>query len=101
MRWRHIGSLGFLAATVAVGLAGPGDAPTPMGPLPLVAVALAADAAQAGKSASSSYTAPKTPWGHPDLQGVWNNSTNTPLERMTADEQERGRVAQQPVRQAT
>jgi hypothetical protein len=64
-------------------------------------VVLAADAAQAQKSASGSYTAPKTPWGHPDLQGVWNNSTNTPLERMTADEQERGRIAQRPVREAT
>jgi hypothetical protein len=25
--------------------------------------------------------APRTPWGHPDLQGIWNNSTTTPLER--------------------
>ena len=25
--------------------------------------------------------APRTPWGHPDLQGVWTNSTTTPLER--------------------
>jgi hypothetical protein len=24
---------------------------------------------------------PRTPWGDPDLQGVWNNSTTTPLER--------------------
>jgi hypothetical protein len=24
---------------------------------------------------------PRTPWGHPDLQGVWTNSTITPLER--------------------
>ena len=24
---------------------------------------------------------PRTPWGHPDLQGLWNNSTLTPLER--------------------
>jgi hypothetical protein len=24
---------------------------------------------------------PRTPWGHPDLQGVWNNGTTTPLER--------------------
>lgn len=23
----------------------------------------------------------KTAWGHPDLQGIWNNSTTTPLER--------------------
>ena len=24
---------------------------------------------------------PRTPWGHPDLQGVWSNATTTPLER--------------------
>ena len=23
----------------------------------------------------------RTPWGHPDLQGVWTNATDTPLER--------------------
>ena len=22
---------------------------------------------------------PRTPWGTPDLQGLWNNSTTTPL----------------------
>ena len=27
------------------------------------------------------YTAPKTPWGDPDLQGVWNDATSTPLQR--------------------
>ena len=26
-------------------------------------------------------TAPRTPWGHPDLQGVWNNGTITPMQR--------------------
>ncbi len=26
-------------------------------------------------------SAPKTPWGDPDLQGVWNFGTLTPLER--------------------
>ena len=26
-------------------------------------------------------TPPRTPWGHPDLQGVWNFTLNTPLER--------------------
>ena len=25
-----------------------------------------------------------TPWGHPDLQGIWTNSTITPLERPAA-----------------
>lgn len=44
---------------------------------------------------------PKTPWGHPDLRGVWNNSTNTPLEHLTEAEQERGRLAQQAVIEAT
>src|SRR4249919_2924331 len=32
--------------------------------------------------ASAQAPAPlKTPWGHPDLQGLWTNSTITPLER--------------------
>ena len=26
---------------------------------------------------------PRTPWGAPDLQGVWTGSTLTPLERPT------------------
>ena len=34
-------------------------------------------------AAQSTNTAapPRTPWGHPDLQGVWDFSTITPLER--------------------
>ena len=44
---------------------------------------------------------PRTPWGHTDLQGVWNNSTSTPLERMTAEERERARLAQEAVRRTT
>ena len=27
------------------------------------------------------YDAPRTPWGHPDLQGVWDRRTITPLQR--------------------
>ena len=27
------------------------------------------------------WTPPLTPWGEPDLQGIWNNATSTPLER--------------------
>jgi len=30
------------------------------------------------------WTAPRTPDGHPDLQGVWTNNTTTPLERPKA-----------------
>jgi hypothetical protein len=44
----------LLTASVSVGAQSPGDSPPP---------------------------APRTPWGHPDLQGRWTNSTLTPLER--------------------
>ena len=30
------------------------------------------------------YAVPKTPWGDPDLQGVWNNNTIVPLQRPEA-----------------
>ena len=35
----------------------------------------------AGQRAAGSWSAPKTPWGHADLQGTWNAATLTPLER--------------------
>jgi hypothetical protein len=39
--------------------------------------------AQAPKAAGTAkkWTPPHTPWGDPDLQGIWNNATITPLER--------------------
>lgn len=40
----------------------------------LSAIVLAAQATQ-------TYTPPKTPWGEPDLQGIWSGETLTPLER--------------------
>ena len=27
------------------------------------------------------WSTPRTPWGHPDLQGTWSNTTTTPMER--------------------
>ena len=53
---------------------------------------------------------PRTPWGHPDLQGIWSNTTTTPLQRpedltgrttLTAEERaerdaERARNADRP-----
>ena len=44
---------------------------------------------------------PRTPWGDPDLQGLWNNSTSTPLERLTDEEQAQSRRAQRAVIEAT
>ncbi|MCY3842004.1 MAG: hypothetical protein OXH69_00530 [Acidobacteria bacterium] len=32
-------------------------------------------------AAQETASTPRTPWGHPDLQGAWTNTTTTPLER--------------------
>jgi hypothetical protein len=34
---------------------------------------------QGGQAAN--WTAPKTAWGHPDLQGIWDSRTGVPMER--------------------
>jgi hypothetical protein len=44
-------------------------------------VAVLAATANAQTATSSSGSAPRTPWGDPDLQGMWTNATATPLER--------------------
>src|SRR5438105_4112733 len=41
-----------------------------------IALVLVIDAA-----AQTNYKVPRTPDGHPDFQGFWNNTTYTPLER--------------------
>ena len=38
-------------------------------------------AGQGSTPAGEAWTPPQTPWGHPDLQGIWSNTTTTPLER--------------------
>ena len=43
--------------------------------------ALLAAAAIDAQTPAGTYTAPRTPWGHPDLQGYWTNTTTTPLQR--------------------
>jgi hypothetical protein len=35
-------------------------------------------------AAAQRYKTPRTPWGDPDLQGLWTNQTSTPLERPDA-----------------
>ena len=47
----------------------------------LLAPVSAAPQGQKTGTAPANWTAPKTPWGHPDLQGIYSNSTIVPLER--------------------
>ena len=50
----------------------------------LVALVVPVPAGAAGQSrtaASDGWTAPVTPWGDPDLQGIWDFRTITPMER--------------------
>ena len=49
----------------------------------VVAVLFAALGTIVVSGQSGKYTAPRTPWGDPDLQGMWsyNDDVNTPFER--------------------
>ena len=47
----------------------------------IAVLSLAPVAGQAQTTEEDTWTPPRTPWGDPDLQGLWNNSTTTPLER--------------------
>jgi hypothetical protein len=49
-----------------------------------IVVGTLAATANAQTATSSSSSAPRTPWGDPDLQGMWTNATATPLERPKA-----------------
>ena len=46
-----------------------------------LALAPISASAQSDVSTESNFEAARTPWGHPDLQGVWDRRTITPLER--------------------
>ena len=82
-----------LALVVFVGVAAAGQAPR--------TVSGASTELNGRLDSDGAAAASKTPWGHPDLRGVWNNSTTTPVERLTDAEQERGRLARAAVRRAT
>src|SRR5215217_2329566 len=61
---RFLASLGVVAAMIAAGL-----------------LAAASAASQAQSTNATAWTLPRMPDGRPDLQGVWDYRTITPLER--------------------
>jgi hypothetical protein len=63
MRERFSGAMAGLAAAAAV-----------------ISVSICPAAAQA-QAPSATAAAPKTPWGEPDLQGIWTEEFDTPLQR--------------------
>jgi hypothetical protein len=72
MSQRYLASMGTLAVVIAM--------------VALVWVPVAGQASTAAAKAKTTVAAkasapPRTPWGAPDLQGVWDNHTITPLER--------------------
>jgi len=46
-----------------------------------ILISVSAPLAPAVYAADNNYIAPRNEWGQPDLRGVWNFSSNTPLER--------------------
>ena len=53
------------------------------------AVVLLAAPAAAQAPDTGGWSPARTPWGHPDLQGIWDQTTGTPLERAAdADDRE-------------
>jgi hypothetical protein len=45
-------------------------------------------------SVASNWSVPRTSWGDPDLQGIWNNAVTTPMERLTDEEAVARKVVQ-------
>ena len=69
------------AAVADVRLEAPAAVQAPAAVADVRLEAPAAAQAPAAALADARPAAPRTPWGDPDLQGVWNHGTITPLER--------------------
>ncbi len=71
MNRRNVASIGAVAAVMAIGS---------LTPAPVRGQG-AAPASSKKPVAAKGWKLARTPWGDPDLQGIWNNGTITPLER--------------------
>ena len=72
MTSRLLGSAA-IAATVAWLVSGPTTSLDAQGGAPVV---------RTHPQAAAPFSPPRTPDGHPDMQGYWTNGTYTPLERL-------------------
>src|SRR5207302_4771490 len=73
LRFATIGCAPWLTVIVIVST----SAAFAQAPKPAAQVKPAAKAAPVDRA----WSPPRTPWGDPDIQGVWNDATSTPLER--------------------
>src|ERR1700704_1144006 len=64
----------FLRSTIAVAIAAAAVSA-------VISVSTTGTSAQAPAGAPAPVPMLKTPWGEPDLQGIWTDETDTPLER--------------------
>ena len=76
MRDRFLGSTMTVAVAAAAALSA-----IPVSVAPAPAQQASAPSATAPAPAPVSAAALKTPWGEPDLQGIWMDETDTPLQR--------------------
>src|SRR5207247_9011407 len=86
MSHRFLISTGILGAAIAVVSlsAVAGQAPKSGAPAKAGEKATAAPKAVKAAPAARTCAPPKPPCGDPDLQGVWNDATSTPLQRPNA-----------------
>ena len=83
---RQVGAVGYVVGCLPEGRERHSSRRTLAGVIAIVLLAAVPSAGQvAPADATTAETTtgipPRTPWGDPDLQGIWNNSTITPLER--------------------
>jgi len=80
MNWRWLSSI-VLAATAAIVMSSALVAQTGKTAAAKPSAAAAPAKAAPARAANTAAYVKKTPWGDPDLQGVWNDATSTPLQR--------------------
>jgi hypothetical protein len=82
MRHRFVISIGGVAALVAVQVAGSSAVSGQTAKSKQGAAGTDTKTVRpAASAAPHAWTVPKTPWGEPDLQGVWSNESMIPFER--------------------